>query len=206
MKILNNKIVMLILMLAFFKPGCIQYLFAGTMVEDLYDGYRLLSIMIILAIWFFNAHHEFDECNLFLFCSIYHIFTVLISVIIKSNLIFNRITTFLSVMGLIILVYMCIKVNLRSFIEVSFVLVSVYISINAILLIIFPRGFNNAIDDAARVNFLGKDNVITTFFLLALVVGMLYCDIVKNILPMYFLYAMIIVTTIYLASGTGIII
>ena len=83
----------------------------------------------------------------------------------------------------------------------------VYIAINGILLIVFPGGFGKYVPGYSmtvdsRLNFLGRDNAFIYFFIFALIIELFYS---KKKQQSYTVMATIIITMLYVWSGTGLI-
>ena len=93
----------------------------------------------------------------------------------------------------------------KLFIKVNFRFFSFLVWTNAVLTVIFPHGLNRAVDNSARVNFLGKDNTITLIFILTIV----FCALYHNIFPrnpVPFLTTVVICTLqFYYMCGSGIV-
>lgn len=83
----------------------------------------------------------------------------------------------------------------------------VYIAINAILLIVFPEGFGRYVPGYSmtvdsRLNFLGRDNSFVYFFIFALIIELIYS---RKKQQTYIVMAVIVITMLYVWSGTGLI-
>ena len=62
-------------------------------------------------------------------------------------------------------------------IKANFDLLFILVIINAVLTLVFPNGLNFAMVDSGRINFLGKDNIVTLIFILSITHSVFYIAI-----------------------------
>ncbi len=199
MNVLKDYKLLIFLLLPYFKPLCITNLWDGTAIDIFWNAYRAFSCVLILLFWL-KSYRKIGKLPV-IYC-VYSLITIVAMLHTNPAGIMGALIIEGSMLSLIILIEMTCHASEKSLIRAFFTIVSVYSFIQFVLILIYPNGFNNGINET-RVHFLGLDNEFTLFMVLAFFVCLMYASVFKKKTP----YVVVVIDTLvslYMASGTGI--
>ena len=198
----GNIVELLFLIIPFFRPDFVTEMYGDSLLNTIFAIWRILSFVYIFVKTIKYEQIKFDI--IFGVILLYELFMA-ISCLLNHVSLVGRIINFGNFLGIYLIYKYYADRNPLELVRTNFNLFSIMILINFILTLIFPNGLNNALNDSARINFLGKDNTVTLFFLTAIIFCVLYSNLYpKNIKPII-TFIIIILTQIYYFSGSGII-
>lgn len=201
-KINKQSLQILFFLIPFFAPDGILSLYNDSILNYLFLIWRVISFCGITIKFLVNKQMKLDINIILIF--LYEIF-LMISCIINKETLNGRIVNFGNFLGVVLIFKYYSIVSPQRFIKVTFNWLSSLVIINFFLTIIFPRGLNNAFIDSGRINFLGKDNMITLFFLIVTVFCMFYANVFPNSKKPLITFICIILSQFYYFSGSGMV-
>lgn len=201
-KINKQSLQILFFLIPFFAPDGILSLYNDSILNYLFLIWRVISFCGITIKFLVNKQMKLDINIILIF--LYEIF-LMISCIINKETLNGRIVNFGNFLGVMLIFKYYSIVSPQRFIKVTFNWLSSLVIINFFLTIIFPRGLNNAFIDSGRINFLGKDNMITLFFLIVTVFCMFYANVFPNSKKPLITFICIILSQFYYFSGSGMV-
>lgn len=199
MKYLKDYRFLILLLIGYFKPLCISKLWDGTTVDIIWNVYRTFSCAVILLIWL-KSYRKIGKLPV-IYC-VYSLITIVAMLHTNPIGIMGTVIIEGSMLSLMLLIEMACHASEKSLIRAFFTIISVYSIIQFVLILIFPNGFNNGINET-RVHFLGLDNEFTLFIVLAFFVCIMYASVFKK-KTSYVIVFIDVLVSLYMASGTGI--
>lgn len=195
---------LLFLLIPFFRPDLISEMPRGSAVNRLFIWWRVLAFLIIAARYGleFLKRPRFDGCLLLI--GVYEL-ELLYSSVTHQELIKERVIDIANFFGIYFLYQYYGRQYPRLFIKINYGFFSVLVWINAFITVLFPNGLNHAVDNSARVNFLGKDNTITLIFILTIVFCALYHNLHPRSPSAFLTTAAILAMQLYYRSGSGVV-
>lgn len=199
---INTRINLFVLILPFFRPDCV--LLAGNTINSFFIAWRIVAFL--LASYYYirlcTKRRQWDLGLLFII--IYEV-SVVCAALINHVPVSSKIINIANFLGIYFVFCTFSQWNAKEFINVAFEILSSLVYINGIATLIFPHGLNHAISDTGRINFLGLDNTITLYFILAYAFCVLYQNVhAKSIKPMLTLLV-IVLTEAFYKSGSGLV-
>lgn len=201
-KIHKESLQILFFLIPFFIPDGILKLYGDGILESFFLGWRVLSFCGITVKFISNKKTKIDINIILIF--IYEIF-LLFSCIMNNESFNGRIVNCGNFLGIMFIFKYYAIIAPQRFIKIVFSWLAILVIINLLLTIIFPMGLNHAVIDSARINFLGKDNMISLFFLIVVIFCMLYANVFPNSRKPLIVFICIILSQIYYFSGSGIV-
>lgn len=198
----KKSLQILFFLIPFFIPDGILSLYGGGILESFFLGWRVFSFCGITAKFITNKKTKID-INIILIL-IYEIF-LLFSCIMNNEPLNGRIVNCGNFLGIMFIFKYYTTIAPKRFIKIAFSWLAILVVINLILTIIFPMGLNHAVIDSARINFLGKDNMISLFFLVVVIFCMFYANVFPTSKKPLIIFICIILSQIYYFSGSGIV-
>lgn len=196
-----SSAVLLFLLVPFFRPEVIAELYSGSIINKLFLAWRVVSFAIVLVLYFVKSNRN-GMLGIVLL-SIYEL-EMLLSVWLNHVSFKARLIDIGNAVGVLLICLFFSQRNYKQLIKVIFYLFCFEIMCNAVFTIIYPYGFNRSYGDG-RINFLGGDNYVSSFFVLAILSSYMYWKVYnKKIMPIMIL-SIIILTELYYFSGTGIV-
>lgn len=180
------------------QPGCISEMFDNTIYKNILDILKIVCVLYLLIAELVKKQ-KFDFAIGLIF--VFEI-ELLISTYIHGYDILPRIVDVGNVIGIFLLFRRCN--NLFVIVKSCYMFFSISIMLNFILTILFPNGLNRSANESGRINFLGKDNSISIYFVLAIMFCVLYYMISRNLISLC-ICLIIILSELYYFSGAGII-
>lgn len=200
-----SKVILLLLIIPFFRPDFISEMSDSSWINIIFVIWRMTAFFFILGKYGIDFLKNPKLDRNFIVIVIYEII-LLYSSIYNQEMIKERLIDIANFLGIYFIYISYGKQQPKLFIKVNFQFFSFLVWTNAVLTVIFPHGLNRAVDNSARVNFLGKDNTITLIFILTIV----FCALYHNIFPRNpapFLTTVVICTLqFYYMSGSGIVV
>lgn len=200
MKVLRKDLIYFLFLVPIFKPYCLTLLYAGGMLDTLYDLFRIIFLGMFIILYIkkslYNGFALIAASFLYEFCVLYS-YTLMGNGMLRIGAFINCIYVILSIN------YLMNEEPMRTIKCLSF-LISMLIFVNFILFIIFPHGLNYSQIEEGRVNFLGKDNNYIVWALIAFFSVYCYQYYFRQKLKIYYFILIVntIVSLLY-SSSTG---
>lgn len=163
-KIFGRKSFLIFLILPFLKPISIQYISTLSIVDKIFDIWKIISIGIIL--FFYIIRLKITKTMILI---ILLEFTILLSSIINRVDVFKPLTNLLTIVGFSMLVELSIKQGIKNLIDCILMISGPMFLINFLLTICYPNGLtfadlymNNALNP---LYFLTLDNGFSKWIL-----------------------------------------
>ena len=195
----NLRLNILFLIIPFFRPDCIEL--AGQTLDMAFIVWRVLAFL--LAAYYYFRRFALNKSILLIL--LYEIIQIYAS-IFNNVSISTKIINIANFVALYMIFSFFSQENSREFINVTYKWLSCLIYMNAILTILFPNGLNRVASDSGRINFLGKDNTITLYFILMIAFCVLYQNIRPKSKSPFFTVLIVICTELFYKSGSGLIV
>lgn len=202
MKIKESYAMLLFLVIPFFRPDVISTVYKGSIVDKIFILWRIIAFLMILikAISRFMLR-DVVSVGLIAFFEL----VMCGSIIINHMPISARMVSMGNFLGIVLISLYYSKNSPKKFINTIFYYFLFLVSTNAFFSFVFPSGFNRGVSDSSRINFLGTDNLISLFFVVAILVAYLYKQYYPKSKMPAVMVGVIILTEIYYFSGTGVI-
>lgn len=198
--ILNNAIFLTLLLLPFFKPASLEFI--SLWMETFFNFWRVAALATVLLLYLLLGK---ASKMIIAICAYEAI--LLISAIVNGGDFWHLTVNCGTVIGFCMLTELCIKQNSKIFFTTVFAIYSVLVTINLILLFIFPEGI--AVSETGMTyNLLGNDNSMAVAFELPLMcVACLYSAFKNRRLTFAasLMLAMISATVLITWSATGVV-
>ena len=194
------------LLIPYFRPDFIPEMMGESWINSIFTFWRILSFLIVLMNYLHTLKFKkgiLPEISL-LFIALYQ-GILLYSCIYNHVEVKTRIIDIANIIGVYLIYRYYSKINAKMLIKANFDLLFILVIINAFLTLIFQNGLNYAVVDSGRVNFLGKDNIVTLVFILSIIFSVLYSNInSKSIRPLLTII-IISATELFYFSGSGVV-
>lgn len=201
-KSMNDKANLFFLILPFFRPDSVSL--APEWLNSFFIAWRILSFLLGLY-YFIKIYSKGTISNGDIVLIILYELAMMCSVVVNRVPLSSRIINIANFLGIYFIFYVFSIWNPKELINVTFEILSIFIYLNAALTIAFPRGLNNAASDTGRINFLGLDNTITLYFILAIALAVLYQNIHHNSKKPFVLLIVIVLSELFYKSGSGLV-
>lgn len=203
-RVSKEYIILLFLIIPLLRPEFISNMYEGSFVDTIFLFWKFVAVFMIVCRYLLSAHKGIDwDIVLVIVYEVY-----LLGVCIYNNVSINaRIVSFGNFLGILLLFKFYGSKDIKLLVKGVFDWLFFLIVVNGILTVLFPRGLNRAesITGSARINFMGRDNMITLVFILAVLCGVLYNNIFYKQKKVIFLNLIIILTALYYFSGSGVV-
>lgn len=201
----NNKMTIFLLLLAFFKPICLQYYRNLQLIDSLYDVYKILAAVIILSLGFFrNGLHikiYKQYCTIFLL----GIWSVIVTVACKGY-VFRAIIDFVTIYVIYIFVANGIKYNAVNVINQAWNVIFMLVILQLVSELVYPNGMpadlysNNA---SNPLFFMTLDNGTASLTILGVTLLYIRKELnVKTKKPIYLVGTILCLITALLSGST----
>lgn len=199
-----NKIYLeiILLLIPFFRPDFISALYGETILDYIFICGRVCAF-IVLCVKYISERKNPLKIG-FILISVYEVI-MMISVLINHVSFNSRVINIGNALGIYMLYMFYGEKRPKQLIKANFDFFSFMIICNAVLTLIFPHGLNNSPSDTGRVNFLGMDNVLSCFFVFAIIWAVIYMQQYPHKIRPYVIIGIVLLNEIYYFSGTGII-
>lgn len=201
-RLVDRKGILFFLLLPYFKPGSLQYIFPEG--ETLLNILRIVAAIIAVILYTKYIVLKKKKKWFCFFCCLWQ-FAFAISTLINGKDIRILMVQATTIITFCMLVEVCIHENAQIFFYSLFYLLFVFIIINFILLIQYPNGIAVAEYYYYPVNFLGIDNLLSPILIIAIVCSFLFMWYGGNKVLAYILSIVSLVTAIITWSATGIV-
>lgn len=201
-KVHKESLQILFFLIPFFVPDGIYSLYDDSFIVFSFLIWRIVSFCGITLKFTLNNKMKIDRIMILIF--LYEVF-LLFSSILNKEVINGRIVNLGNFLGIMLIFKYYSIISPKRFIKVTFAWLSSLVLLNMILTMIFPMGLNHAIVDSARINLLGKDNMISLFFLVVVMFCTLYANVFPNSKKPLIIFICIFLTQIYYFSGSGVL-
>lgn len=198
----NTRINLFVLILPFFRPDCV--LLAGNALNSFFIAWRIVSFLLA-SYYFSKLYTKRKSFNLGLLFIITYEASIICAALINHVPVPSKIINIANFLGIYFIFYTFAQWNAKELINVTFEILSSFIYINAIATLIFPHGLNHAVSDTGRINFLGLDNTITLYFILACAFCVLYQNVHPNSSKPILTFLIIVLTEVFYKSGSGLV-
>lgn len=194
------------LLIPYFRPDVISEMLGESWINNLFTVWRILSFIYIALNYIFVIKHKkkiFSEGSLVIII-LYEI-VLLYSCIHNGVTISTRLVDMANFIGVYFIYRYYSKINSKILIKANFDLLFILVIINAVLTLVFPNGLNFAMVDSGRINFLGKDNIVTLVFILSIIFSVLYSNINSSSIRPLLMIITVAITELFYFSGSGIV-
>lgn len=203
LKSINNTAFLILLLFPFFKPISLELI--APAIDSFFDFWRVLALAMILFMYFLSG----KTSRMIIAISTYEIMLWIATIINSGDgSDFWRLTVNCgTVVGFCMLTELCIKQNSKKYFTAVFAIYSVLVTINLIVLLLFPKGIAVS-EDGGTFNFLGNDNGMAVIFELPLMcVACIYSAFKGRRLTFnaVIMLAMISATVLITWSATGVV-
>lgn len=196
------SILLIFLIIPFFRPDFISAMYGGSFLEKAFQLWRILAFVIIFGLY---VVREPKRADIDLILLLLYQMILLCSGIFHGEEVSSRVVDIGNGLGILMLTKYYARHYPYEYVKVFFDYFFVVIVMNAVLTVLFPSGLNHAVTSNARVNFMGKDNMVSLTFLLSMVFSVFYRIINKDSIRPALLLIIILATELYYFSGSGIV-
>ena len=192
----------ILLLIPFFRPDFISALYGDTILDYIFIFGRVCAFIVVCTKYFGQRKNPLKFG--FVLISVYEIL-MLVSVLMNHVNLNSRITNIGNALGIYMLHVFYGEKRPKQLIKANFDYFSFMIVCNAVLTLIFPHGLNHSASGSGRINFLGMDNVLSYFFLFAILWALIYMQQYPKKIRPYIIIGIVLLNEIYYFSGAGII-
>lgn len=193
---------MFLLLMPFFKPHSLEYI--APQIDKLYDYLRIAACLLILVMYVKSLMIK-KRNSIFLFVVIIYEAFLIISTSLNHQNMRSAILSALLIIGFCMIVELGIKGNCFVFITALFRLTFILVTINFIVLLLYPNGVARHNYYYYPVNFWHIDNYLASLLLFTMAVGGIYANLFGRWkISIVILMGICGATTILCWSATGV--
>lgn len=193
---------MFLLLMPFFKPHSLEYI--APQIDKLYDYLRIAACLLILVMYVKSLMIK-KRNSIFLFVVVIYEAFLIISTSLNHQNMRSAILSALLIIGFCMIVELGIKGNCFVFITALFRLTFILVTINFIVLLLYPNGVARHNYYYYPVNFWHIDNALANLLLFTMAVGGIYANLLGRWnISIVILMGICGATTIICWSATGV--
>lgn len=200
MKILNNPVFTVLLLIPYFKPSSFDYI--SLSLDISFNIFKIFSSIIILLIYIYNQKISKIILTIILFN-----LPIFLSTAISGNLSLSFFSSFATILSYSMITEIYMDYNIKIYIKTIFYIYFILSIINLILLFIFPNGIALHNYYYYRFNFIGIDNQLIKYFIPIAAFGCIHSSFKNKKITLSFaiLLCIISLTMIIVWSATGLV-
>ncbi len=202
MKILNNKLFLMLLIIPFLKPPFLEYVPSLKFIDSIFDGLKIIVFAVIIFLYVMNR-----KISSVMMCLIMYQLALFISTVISSGDYWRLAVNCGTLISFCMLTELGIKKNCRLFLKTLLNIIFILITVNLISIIALPQGIAQDTYYGNIYYFLGIRNGLPPILIPIMGLTVLYSEFCPqkpnpfSVIMLFLISATILITW----SATGVV-